>query len=72
VTEFNEYQLHVFINIVEKLKKDDGLGQQDNLNLITELEEKLKAELAQLQQEKALLEAEDKIRETIRQQVMEL
>lgn len=62
-TEFNEYQLHIFKKLVESVE-DPALG-----NLKAELNIKLDYELGQIQEDKVLLAAEDKLRAEIRRRI---
>lgn len=64
VPDFNEYQLHVFLHTLQELKQEES--HPTDIQRIEVVEAALQHELSELQEEKVLLEAEDKIRETIR------
>ena len=65
IPEFNEYQLHIFRNLISKI-------EQDNLkSLVDEVMMEIDAELEGLQKEKVLMAAEDKLRQEIRRRLTE-
>ena len=65
VTDFNEYQLHVFNHLVSNLK-----GAESD-SVILGLKAKLAEELEALRKEKVLMASEDKIRQEIRRRLQE-
>lgn len=71
VGDFNEYQLHVFLHLLRDLKEEEEIHPTD-IQKIEVVEAALQQELTELQEEKVLIEAEDKIRETIRAKLEQL
>ena len=65
ISDFNEYQLHVFSHLVQNLKN------AENDSIILGLQAKLRHELEELQREKVLMASEDKLREEIRRRLNE-